>query len=509
MPRRRLTFLLALTLATGACATAPAATRASAPATAPVPATVATPAQPAQAAAVAVQDPITHQEYAARRAELARRIGNGVFVAFGSPEPAADYLEFSQNAHFRYLTGINEPEARLVMTVTEGVAQSLLFVRERDYAREVWEGYRLGTARAAQVTGLPTVRVEEFASRVQASLAGATRVYIVEGEDVPDAYVSPAHQLSAELEARQGVTVVDGAAAVSQLRARKSPAELVAIRHAVDISVHGHAAVVRAIAPGQHEYAAEAALEHAFRSAGAERTAFSSIVGSGPNSTVLHYLVNDRLMQAGDVVVVDIGASWRGYAGDVTRTYPVSGRFTTEQREIYQIVRDAQAAAETAAVLGAPAGAMTAAAERVLAAGLARLGLIESPDATYDCSAGAGACRQFRLYYMHSLGHGIGLDVHDPGTAPNAASSNVPLAPGDAFSIEPGIYVRRHLLEVIPETPRNAQLKTRIRDAVARYGDIGVRIEDDYIVTAAGVEWISRAPREIAEIELPLTVTQP
>jgi Xaa-Pro aminopeptidase len=145
----------------------------------------------------------------------------------------------------------------------------------------------------------------------------------------------------------------------------------------------------------------------------------------------------------------------------------------------------------------------------VLAAGLARLGLIESPDATYDCSAGAGACRQFRLYYMHSLGHGIGLDVHDPGTAPNAASSNVPLAPGDAFSIEPGIYVRRHLLEVIPETPRNAQLKTRIRDAVARYGDIGVRIEDDYIVTAAGVEWISRAPREIAEIEQPLTVTQP
>ena len=214
-------------------------------------------------------------------------------------------------------------------------------------------------------------------------------------------------------------------------------------------------------------------------------------------------------MQAGDVVVVDIGASWRGYAGDVTRTYPVSGRFTAEQREIYQIVRDAQAAAETAAVIGAPAGAMTAAAEGVLAAGLARLGLIESPNATYDCSTGAGACQQFRLYYMHSLGHGIGLDVHDPGTAPNAASSNVPLAPGDAFSIEPGIYVRRHLLEVIPETPRNAQFKARIRDAVARYGDIGVRIEDDYIVTAAGVEWISRAPREIAEIEQPLTVTQP
>jgi Xaa-Pro aminopeptidase len=246
---------------------------------------------------------------------------------------------------------------------------------------------------------------------------------------------------------------------------------------------------------------AEAALEHAFRTAGAERTAFSSIVGSGPNSTVLHYLQNDRVMQAGDVVVVDIGAAWRGYAGDVTRTYPVSGRFTAEQREIYQIVRDAQAAAETVAVVGAPAGGLVDAAERVLADGLTRIGLIEAPDAKYDCSAGAGACDQLRLFYMHSLGHGIGLDVHDPGTAPNAASRNVTLAAGDAFSIEPGIYVRRHLLEIILETPRNAQLKARIRDAVARYADIGVRIEDDYIVTDAGVEWISRAPREIDEVE--------
>lgn len=510
MPRRSLILLLALSAVTAACATTPAATRAAAPAAPPAPA--AAPAQPVQAAAAAIQDPITHQEYAARRAELAQRIGNGVFIAFGSPEPAADYLEFSQNAHFRYLTGINEPQARLIMTISEGVAQSLLFVRERNFERETWEGYRLGTARAAEVTGLPTVRVEEFSRRVQAALAGATRVYVVEGEDVPSAFVSPAQQLVTELGARPGVTVVAGAAAVSQLRARKTPAELVAIRHAVEISVHGHAAVARAIAPGRHEYVAEAALEHAFRTAGAERTAFSSIVGSGPNSTVLHYLQNDRLMQAGDVVVVDIGASWRGYAGDVTRTYPVSGRFTAEQREIYQIVRDAQAAAETAAVLGAPAGAMTAAAERVLAAGLARVGLIEAPDATYDCSAGAGACRQFRLYYMHSLGHGIGLDVHDPGTAPNAASSNVPLAAGDAFSIEPGIYVRRHLLEIIQDTPRNAQLKARVRDAVARYADIGVRIEDDYIVTEAGVEWISRAPRDIDEVEQALgavTALQP
>lgn len=496
MPRTPLAVLLALMIAAGACAPAPVGT-ALTPVAAPAPELVAAP-QPVTGTA---QDPVMHQEYAARRAALAERIGNGVFVAFGSPEPAADYLEFAQNSPFRYLTGINEPQARLVMTVTDGVSQSLLFVRERNFERETWEGHRLGTVRAAAATGLPTVRVEEFPRRLEAALAGATRVYVLEGQDVPDAYLSPARQLIGDLRARETVTVADGAAAVTQLRARKSPAELAAIRQAVDISVQGHAAAARAIAPGRHEYVAEAALEHAFRSAGAERTAFSSIVGSGPNSTVLHYLQNDRLMQAGDVVVVDIGASWRGYAGDVTRTYPVSGRFTAEQREVYQIVRDAQAAAEAAAVPGAPAGAMIDANERVLADGLARIGLIESPDASYDCSAGAGACEQFRLYYMHSLGHGIGLDVHDPGTAPNAASRNVPLAAGDAFSIEPGIYVRRHLLEIIPDTPRNAQLKARIRDAVARYADIGVRIEDDYIVTEAGVEWISRAPREIDEVE--------
>lgn len=495
MPRRTLAFLLALIVAAGACSPAPVAT-APAPVAAP-PAPVA----PPPTTTATVPDPITHQEYTARRAVLAERIGNGVFVAFGSPEPAADYLGFVQNSPFMYLTGINEPQARLIMAVTDGVAQSLLFVRERNFERETWEGYRLGTARAAEVTGLPTVRFEEFPRRLDAALTGATRLYVLEGRDVPDAYVSPARQLLDGLRARESLTTADGSAAVTQLRARKSPAELVAIRQAVEITVQGHAAAAQAIAPGRHEYVVEAALEQAFRTAGAERMAFSSIVGSGPNSTVLHYLQNDRLMQDGDVVVVDIGASWRGYAGDVTRTYPVSGRFTAEQREIYQLVRDAQAAAEAAAVLGAPAGAMTDAAERVLAAGLARIGLIEASDATYDCSSGAGACGQLRLFYMHSLGHGIGLDVHDPGTAPNAASRNVPLSAGDAFSIEPGIYVRRHLLEIIPDTPRNAQLKARIRDAVARYADIGVRIEDDYLVTEAGVEWISRAPREIDEVE--------
>jgi Xaa-Pro aminopeptidase len=484
---RRLPLSLLLLLIAGACA--------------PVTATVSTAPSAVAAAIDTSGDPITQQEYAARRAALAQRIGNGVLVAYGSPEPAQDFLVFAQNANYRYLTGVTEPESRLLMVVRNGTGSPILFVRERNFEREVWEGYRLGTVRAGELTGMPTRRVEDFPRVRDSLLAGATQVFVLEGGDAPAAYTSPGQRLTTELRARPGVTVGSAADHVEQLRARKSPAELHALRRAIEISLLGHAAAARTIAPGRFEFEVEAALEHAFRAAGAERTAFASIVGSGPNATVLHYNENTRLMRAGDVVVVDIGASWRGYAGDVTRTYPVSGRFTPEQRAVYQIVRDAQAAAERLAVVGARAGAMYEASDSVLAHGLARIGLIESSAATYDCAQGTNACLQYRLFYMHSLGHGIGLDVHDPGTAPHPRNRDALIAPGDAFSIEPGIYVRRHVLEVIQDTPRNTQLRERIRDAVARYADIGVRIEDDYLVTAAGVEWVSRFPREIEEVE--------
>jgi Xaa-Pro aminopeptidase len=323
-------------------------------------------------------------------------------------------------------------------------------------------------------------------------------VLIVSGTDVPETFLSPADQLEHELRARSGMTVADGNALLRDLRGRKSAAELALIRHAVAITTQAHTAAARVTAPGRNEFQLEAALEHTFRAAGAERPAFASIVGSGPNSTVLHYQRNDRRMNAGDLVVVDIGASWRGYAGDVTRTLPVSGRFTSEQRAIYQLVRDAQAAAERVALSGSPASAMNTAAATTLSAGLARLGLIEAADASYDCAPTGEQCPQYRLYYMHGLGHAIGLDVHDPGTSGVQAGV---LAPGDVFSIEPGVYVRRNLLEIIPDTPRNRTLKERIRSAVERYADIGVRIEDDYVVTPTGLERISTGPREIAEIE--------
>jgi Xaa-Pro aminopeptidase len=195
-------------------------------------------------------------------------------------------------------------------------------------------------------------------------------------------------------------------------------------------------------------------------------------------------------------VVIDIGASYRGYAADVTRTYPVSGTFTPDQRAIYQIVRDAQSAAERQATVGAQAQLMSDSSTAVLAAGLAKLGLIESANATYDCGRN-GQCPQYSLYYMHGLGHGIGLDVHDPDQYYFTGK----IAVGSAFTIEPGIYVRANVLETLSDTPKNRALSAKLRSAVDRFANIGVRIEDDYIVTGKGVEWISRAPREIAEVE--------
>jgi Xaa-Pro aminopeptidase len=177
---------------------------------------------------------------------------------------------------------------------------------------------------------------------------------------------------------------------------------------------------------------------------------------------------------------------------------PVSGTYTADQRTIYQIVRDAQAAGERQAKLGAPAKNMGDSAAAVIAAGLTKLGLIESATATYDCGPdGARTCPQYRLYYMHGLGHGIGLDVHDP----DQYYTTGVIAPGSAFTIEPGIYVRANTVDILPKSPRNQALGAKIRAAVERYANIGIRIEDDYIATESGVEWISRAPREASEIE--------
>jgi Xaa-Pro aminopeptidase len=449
---------------------------------------------------------IPQAEYAQRRAALAAKIQDGVLIAIGSQEPAQDYLSFYQNEPFTYLTGYNEPNASLVMVKRGGQTTATLFVEERDPAAEVWTGKRFGPEGATRATGIDARPVSQLRGVLDSLLNSATQLYVVgnvqlgsrQGDE--QRVLSPDDQLVRSIAAAHpSVKVSPANMQVLMLRGTKSPAELDLIRKSVAITVDAQSEAMRAIEPGMYEFEVQGLIEYTFRRNGADRPSFSTIVGSGPNSTTLHYNADDRQMNAGEVVVMDIGASYRGYAADVTRTVPVSGTFTPDQRAIYQVVRDAQAAAERQAKPGAKAQLMSDSASAVLAAGLTRLGLIESPTATYDCGTAQQRqeCPQLGLYYMHGLGHGIGLEVHDPDQFYFTGT----LAAGSAFTIEPGIYVRENLLELLPKTQRNEALVAKLRPAVTKYRNIGVRIEDDYLITDQGLEWISRAPREANEVE--------
>jgi Xaa-Pro aminopeptidase len=459
------------------------------------------------APATAARGQVSAAEYAQRRDSLAAHLADGVIVALGAPEPKEDYLSFNQAPSFMYLTGYAEPDAALVIVKRAGQVQGTLFVEPREPAREVWTGRRFGTEGATRRTGLPARTIDQLRP-VLDSLAATGLPFHVVGE-FPErgALQADGGTLSADqqllraiVERHAGLRVVGVDTLVARLRGHKSAAELDLIRKAVDVTVAAERDAMRAIEPGMNEFEIQALIEYTFRRNGADRPSFATIVGSGPNSTTLHYNADDRFMKAGEVVVMDIGASYRGYAADVTRTVPVNGTFTPEQRAIYQVVRAAQAAAERQAKVGAEARLMEDTATATLARGLARLGLIESADALYDCAGSGGQrtqCPQIRLYYMHGLGHGIGLEVHDP----DQFYFTGVIAPGSAFTIEPGIYVRADVLDHLPDTPRNRALVAKLRPAVQHYADIGIRIEDDYVATERGVEWISRAPREIAEVE--------
>ncbi|MDQ3998248.1 MAG: Xaa-Pro aminopeptidase [Gemmatimonadota bacterium] len=456
--------------------------------------------------AAPVQAADLQQEYRQRREALAARLPEGVVLVIGAPEPAHDYLPFFQAPAFYYLTGFREAGAALVMVKRGGAVTATMFVQPRIPAQEVWSGSRLGTEGVARLMGTaarpaPQLRAaldSLLQTRLPLHVVGDVRGQGAEGAD--DAALTVDEQLVESLRrahARLRVRAVNDI--VEQMRGTKSPTELAFIRQAVEVTVRAHDEALRALEPGMNEFELQALIEYTFRRNGADRPGFASIVGSGPNSTTLHYNANDRFIESGDVVVMDIGASYKGYSADVTRTLPANGTFSPEQRAIYQLVRDAQAAAERQAKVGAPAARMGDSASATLAAGLARLGLIESPSARYDCDLNGARleCPQLALYYMHGLGHGIGLEVHDPD---QYYFTHV-IRQGSAFTLEPGVYVRANVLDVLPDTPRNRALVARLRPVVERYKNIGVRIEDDYIVTDRGVEWISRAPREIAEIE--------
>ena len=452
---------------------------------------------------------ISEGEYADRRARLADRMGEGTLIAFGAPNYLNHVFETRQLPAFSYLTGFKETDAVLVLVRDEGTLRGDLFTLTPTVRTQLYDGFRESPESLTARTGLQVRPLDQMAAYVDSLAASGRPLYELRDFQTEDyAYrdtLTRGGVFMQELADKHNVPILDLHAIVNEFRAQKSDAEVALLQRAIDITGEAHEAALSMIEPGVWEYEVEATIEHAFRSAGAEGPSFSSIVGSGPNSTTLHYIANDRQAQAGELLLMDIGASYDGYAADITRTVPVSGRFTPEQRAIYDLVLEAQKAAEALVRPGAPAGASFGASSRVRLEGLAELGLIESPEATFDppwpvdCEQQPAQCLQGNLFMVHGISHGIGLEVHDPASFYTAPGT---YQPGDAFTIEPGLYLSLRALDLLPDTPKNRAFREAVRDNVARYDNIGVRIEDDYLVTEDGVVRMSaRVPREAEAIE--------
>ena len=463
----------------------------------------------AAAQRVVAPAPISAAEYAARRDSLLARLGDGAaVVAFGERAPIG-FPPFYQVPAFRYLTGFLEPEAALLLVRRAGATSAILFREPRSARDVITDGPAEDSAALAARTGLALRPLAALPSAVDSLLAAGGALHTLRdvrpyGGTV-DSLTRGAAFASALGRRTPPVAPRSADAQLDSLRARKSDAEFSLLRRAADVTSATLRETIARIRPGMREYEIQALIEYGFRSRGADRPGFATNVSAGTNATIVHHRASDDAADAGALVLMDVGAAWQGYTADVTRTVPASGWFTPEQRTIYQLVRDAQAAAERLARPGASVRELSDTARAVIARGLTKLGLIEAEDASFDppwvpsCATTPAACRQSNLFYSHGLGHGIGLEVHDP--AYSAGPTGPTLARGDAFTIEPGVYVNRQRLLLLPDTPRNRALVARVRAAVDRYHGIGVRIEDDYLVTSRGVERITTAPREIDEIE--------
>jgi Xaa-Pro aminopeptidase len=434
--------------------------------------------------------------HAARRARLAAQMLPGaVAVLHTAPEVArnsdSDY-PYRHDSYFYYLTGFTEPESALVLLAAQGErpARSILFCREKNLEREIWEGYRHGPEAARDAFGMDEAwPIGELDTRLPDLLLDTPALYYATASNAAlDAQVQGWIK-AVRARSRSGVTAPsafhDLLPLLDEMRLIKDADEQATMLRAGEISGNAHARAMRAARPGLHEYALEAELLYEFRRKGAQFPAYTPIVASGPNACVLHYNINDRLMQDGELVLIDAGCELDGYASDITRTFPVNGRFSPAQRRLYELVLAAQEAAFAAIAPGRPYSAFHEAALRVLVQGMLDLGLI--PAGQYADVDAAIAAKAHLPFYMHGTGHWLGMDVHDVGAYRDLAHPDKPsrpLVPGMVLTVEPGIYVRP--AEGVPE----------------EYWHIGIRIEDDVVVTSDGYRILTAsAPKTVAEIE--------
>jgi len=431
--------------------------------------------------------PLDITPFQARRTRLLQTMqaaGGGVALIATAPERVRNrdaHYSYRFDSYFYYLTGFREPEAVLVL-VAGDTPRSLLFCRSKDIEREIWDGYRHGPEAARETFGFDEAHpISELDEQLTTLFANQPAVFHSVGYDSAwDARVTDALnrvRAMARSGAHAPALIRDVRSLIDEMRLVKDDAELAIMRRAADISGHAHRRAMLATRPGAWEYEIEAELLHEFRRHGSQAPAYTSIVAGGANACVLHYVENDAQLKDGDLLLIDAGCELDGYASDITRTFPVNGRFSGPQKAAYELVLAAQAAAIAATRAGAGWNDPHDAATRVLAQGFIDLGLLEG---SLDGVLESGSYRQF---YMHRTGHWLGLDVHDAGEYKLAGEWR-PLVAGNVLTIEPGCYIRP--ADGVPEA----------------FWNIGIRIEDDALVTADGCELITgAAPKSVTDIE--------
>jgi Xaa-Pro aminopeptidase len=392
------------------------------------------------------------------------------------------HYRFRQDSDFFYLTGFEEPEA-IAVVKPGGETEYTLFVRPRDPEREIWDGRRAGVDGAKSDFGAhEAFPLDEFDAKLAEILDGAEVLYYRLGvnRDLDDRIIREISRLRAlnRKPIHPPETIIDPATIIHELRVIKSPEELEIMQQAADIAAEAHREAMKAVRPGMREYEIEALIEQIFRRHGSAGPAYTSIVGAGANATVLHYINNDGELREGDLLLLDAGAEYKGYASDITRTFPINGRYSQAQRDIYDLVLKAQMSCVEMVRPSVTHDQLKQHSIEVLTEGMVELGLLQGDPEQLIKD------KKYEKFYMHGLGHMLGIDVHDVGRYYYGKESRA-LEPGVVMTVEPGIYVA-------PDA----------KDVPEKYLGIGVRIEDDVLCTNNGPRVLtSKVPKQAEEIE--------
>lgn len=425
-------------------------------------------------------------EFAQRRTQLIKQmVPNSVAIIAAAPERMRNSnteYAYRQDSHFWYLTGFPEPEAVAVLVADGGRGRFILFCRNRDKTMEIWNGIRAGQEGAVRDYGVDEAYpIDEINERLPKWLENRGRIYANLGasDKFDQQLMSWVNQVRTKV--RQGINAPTAftqlTSLLDEMRLIKSEAEVAAMRESASIAAKAHVRGMQTVKPGMWEYQLEAEYLHEFMRHGARFPAYNTIVGGGANACILHYVENNQVLKEGDLVLVDAGCEWQHYASDITRTYPVNGRFSAPQQALYEVVLAAQLAAIDAMQLGQPYYSGHEAALRVLTQGLCDLGLL-SGDVNELIET-----RAYADFYMHGTGHWLGIDVHDVGSYRQSGEGRA-LKKGMVFTVEPGLYVAADNTEV-----------------AEKWRGIGIRIEDNVVMTSKGPEVITAdVPKSVAEI---------